>query len=308
MYPCKKKDFEPDTIIYVFIDGIGLGAPCRESNPFARYRSHFFSVLGGKSSFPAPGDIIPTDPHMGVWDTPQSATGQTALFTGVNGPKILKRHVTGFPTYTLRPVFKEKSIIKRFVESGKKATLLNSYTDGYLDKIRSRRGQRFMSASSLTQAASGLPFFTMKDYLEGRSLYMDITNWFLKSSGMDISITSPVKTGRKLVSLSKNYDLVLYEYFFTDVIGHEADMRSARRILNHIEGLLEGVWEEMNPEKELFILSSDHGNFEDLSHTHHTNHLVPTIVYGKSSDILKKRIKFLFDIPNAIASLKNIKT
>ena len=245
---------------------------------------------------------------MGVLGTPQSATGQTALFTGINGAKILERHVTGFPTYTLRPLFREKSVIKRFVENGKKATLLNSYTDWYLNKIQSSRGKRFISASSLTQAASGLPFFTMKDYLAGKSLYMDITNWFLKSTGMNIALTTPKKTGRKLVSLARNYDLVLYEYFFTDKIGHEADMKSARKILNHIEGLLEGVWEEMDPEKELFILSSDHGNFEDLSHTHHTNHLVPTIVYGKSSDILRQQIKFLFDIPNAIASLKNIKT
>ena len=216
------------------------------------------------------------------------------------------RHVTGFPTYTLRPFFKENSIIKRFLENQKKATLLNSYTDWYLDKIRSKRGERFMSASSLTQLGSGLPLFTIKDHMEGRSLYMDITNWFLRSKGITIPMTTPQKTGRKLVSLARDYDLVLYEYFFTDRVGHEGKMGAAKRVLSHIEGLLEGVWEEIDPSRELFILSSDHGNFEDLSHTNHTDHLVPTIVYGKSLDIFRKQIKSLFDIPKAIASLKNI--
>ena len=243
---------------------------------------------------------------MGVEGTPQSATGQTALFTGFNGAKIMGRHVTGFPTYTLRPYVKEKSIIRKFIEKGLKATLLNSYSETYLKRIKGPRGERLMSASSLMQLGSGQEFMSMKNYLDGKSLYMDITNWFLRQKGMNIPMVSPKQTGRKLVRIARDYDLVIYEYFFTDKIGHEPSMGAAKRILNHIEGLLEGVWEEIDRTKELFVLSSDHGNFEDLYHSHHTQNYVPTIVYGKSSGIFKNKVKFLYDIPTTIMELTEL--
>ena len=302
----KGVDTKPKTIIYVFIDGIGLGIKDTANNPFSRFKSYFFANLGGKSSFEPPGDLIPTDAVMGVEGTPQSATGQTALFTGFNGAEIMGRHVTGFPTYTLRPYIRKKSIVKKFVEKGLKATLLNSYSEAYLKRIRAPKGERVMSASSVMQIGSNQNFMSMEDYLNGKSLYMDITNWFLRKQGTDIPLIPAKETGRKLVRIARNYDLVVYEYFFTDKIGHEPHLGAAKRILNHIEQFMEGVWEEIDTTNELFVLSSDHGNFEDLSHSHHTKNPVPTIVYGKEADKFKKKIKFLYDIPKVMMELKGV--
>ena len=296
----------PKTIIYVFIDGIGLGQKNVDTNPFTRFPSHFFAPLGGKTSFSENGYLIPTDAKMGYPGAPQSATGQTALFSGYNGADLVGRHINGFPTFTLRPYLLNHSIVKKFIDNGLKATLLNSYTQWYLDKINKPRAQRLMSASTLMQMGSGLPLFTIDDYLAGLSLFMDITNWFLRYLKYDIPLVKPKYVGRKLVQLARQYDLVLYEYFFTDKIGHNGSMGAAKRVLSHIEGLLEGVWEEIDTEKELFVLSSDHGNFEDLSNTRHTENKVPTILYGCGADQIQNKIQYLYNIPQELMRLRNI--
>ena len=59
----------------------------------------------------------------------------------------------------------------------------------------------------------------------------------------------------------------------------------------------------LNPEKELVIISSDHGNFEDLSQGAHTENLVPTFLHGAQSEPLSETIRSLVDIPRAILSL-----
>jgi bisphosphoglycerate-independent phosphoglycerate mutase (AlkP superfamily) len=48
------------------------------------------------------------------------------------------------------------------------------------------------------------------------------------------------------------------------------------------------------------ILTSDHGNIEDLSTRNHTLNKVPTIVWGADKEQIAKRIKSLADITPAI--------
>jgi bisphosphoglycerate-independent phosphoglycerate mutase (AlkP superfamily) len=51
------------------------------------------------------------------------------------------------------------------------------------------------------------------------------------------------------------------------------------------------------------ILTSDHGNIEDLSTRSHTLNPVPTIVWGASSQQVANRISSLADITPAILEL-----
>ncbi|MCS6983731.1 MAG: metalloenzyme [Leptospiraceae bacterium] len=237
---------------------------------------------------------------MGVEGLPQSATGQTALFTGYNAPKILGRHMTGFPTASLRPYLLEKSILRILKEHGYKATLLNSYSKEYLEKINSPRGMRLQSASSLAQKATQDPFFTIEDYIAGRSLYMDLTNWFLRAQGYKLPMVNPKINGRKLAKLARAYDFVIFEYFFTDKAGHSQSFAASKRIIAHIDGFLEGIWEELDPQLQTIIVATDHGNLEDLSTNLHTPNPVATILYGEFASKLHSKIAKLYDIPRAI--------
>jgi len=292
----------PGPIIFIFLDGVGLGVNDPAKNPFARFATEFFSGHAG-GSYKMPGKLLTTDAHMGIPGLPQSATGQTALFTGYNGPQILGRHVNGYPTFTLRPYFKEKNILKIFNEAGYNATLINSYSQMYLKRLEHPRAERMLSASSLMQKHSGKPYFTTEDYLQGKSLYMDMSNWFLRKHGLDVPLELPFNNGCKLVQIAQNYDLVVYEYFFTDKVGHEQSWGAAKRIIRHVDEFLQGVWSEVDPQRETVVVSSDHGNLEDLSVKTHTTNPVGTFVYGKHAGIFGSRVQALHDIPRVILGI-----
>lgn len=298
--------FVPDTIVFVFIDGIGIGQKDPSVNPFARFASTFFSVLGGEENFSPPGILIETDAHLGVEGLPQSGTGQTALFTGYNGAKIMGRHVAGFPPHTLRPYLKERSIIKKLVDAGLEATLANAYTPRYFEWISKARGERFMSASTLMQLGSGKRLLDLNDLRAGESLYMDITHHVLRERGIDIPLITPKEAGRRLLNIARKHRLVTYEYFLTDTTGHEGSMAEAKTIISHLDGLLQALWDELDPTRELVIISSDHGNFEDLSRGSHTENRVATILYGAGMNQIAPKIKSLYDIPRQILALHDI--
>lgn len=243
---------------------------------------------------------------MGVDGIPQSSTGQTALFTGYNGPQIMGRHVNGFVAYSLRPYYQQSSLIQNFIDAGHKATVLNAYSDQFLQLFRNPRYARRLSGVSWLQLASGQPFFTVEEYLEGKSLYMDLTNWTLRRMGHDVPLIDAKESGRKAARLARSYDLSLYEYFFTDRVGHDRSMAAASRILRHIDSFLEGIFEEIDPETQTVVISSDHGNFEDMSHYTHTKNPVGTILYGKQADWMAGKIHYLYDIPRAFYELFSI--
>ncbi|GBF49771.1 metalloenzyme domain protein [Leptospira ryugenii] len=297
-------------IFYVFVDGIGIGSYQPETNPFSRFAKGLLSPLGGlplsESRLSAKASqirILETDAHMGIPGLPQSATGQTALWTGVNGPQVLGRHVSGFPTVTLRKIIAQHSIIKVMQEAGKQADFLNCFTDPYLKHVR--ENPKLVSASTLVQTASDRPLKNLEDLRNGRGLYMDITRGFLREMAKDflspddpvLEPQDPYNTGKAVFSNFKDYDLCIYEYFLTDKVGHAQDWEKAQIVIEILESFLEGCIDGMDIEKDTFILTSDHGNLEDLSQKNHTENKVPTYLSGKLAAEMATSIQSLKDIP-----------
>jgi len=56
------------------------------------------------------------------------------------------------------------------------------------------------------------------------------------------------------------------------------------------------------------VLTSDHGNIEDLSVRNHTLNQVPTLIWGKERDFFASRIKSLTDITPLIVKTLTAKT
>ena len=293
-------------IVYIFIDGIGLGLPDPDINPFTRYAHSFFAALGGieaRRPVPFGWGHAKTDAHLGVAGLPQSATGQTALWTGVNGPQTMGHHKTGFPGPTLIKVIHEKSIVKQVVENGGRASLMNAYGDAYLERIR--RHPRLTSASTHVQLASGQSLKSLEDLHGGRALYMDITHeimhQFFPESKALFPIQDPYERGRDFARMCRDYDLALFEYFITDKAGHEQSFEMAEMCISTLEDFLRGLTDEMDPAEELLLITSDHGNLEDLSTKSHTHNPVPTFTFGVGAEQARAEIKSLVDIPALIA-------
>src|SRR5947208_11339573 len=128
--PPVKDDAGPRRVLLFFIDGIGVGSSDPGRNPLA---TGSFPTLGlTETSAPRARAGPPRWAHgidaaLGVPGLPQSATGQTAILTGVNAPAIMGHHLSGFPGPTLRRVLFEHSLLKQVRERGKSATFLNAF-------------------------------------------------------------------------------------------------------------------------------------------------------------------------------------
>ncbi len=291
-------------IFYIFIDGIGIGKKEPETNPFARFGKSLLrsACCQEEDAFPEGLYRIPTDASLGVLGLPQSATGQTALWTGCNGPQIQGHHLTGRPGPTLARVIHSHSILKVFEEHGCKGDFLNAYSEEFLEKMA--LNPRLASASTHVQLATGRPPHTFHDLKEGNAIFMDITHEVLGQIFPGRAEQFPVipakQRGNDLVHMSQKNDISLFEFFLTDKAGHDQDWAMARWCIRTLEEFLDGILEAMNPRKDLLIVTSDHGNLEELNHHSHTLNPVPTLVYGMNAELFRDTVRDLTDIPRVI--------
>lgn len=247
----------------------------------------------------------PVDAQLGIEGKPQSATGQTSLWTGINGPRVMGRHQTGFPGPTLIRVIKEYSIVKKVRDSGRQATLLNAYREDYLKRLQ--KHPRLTSVSTHVQLASGQPLKMLDDLEKKEAIFMDITHEIMHRFFPELKerfpAESPHARGRDLAVMARKYDLALHEYFITDRAGHDQDFELAGKIIPLLEEFIRGVVEGLNAAEDLLLVTSDHGNLEDLSTKSHTENQVPAFAYGKNAEKLVRRVRSLIDIPAFIYEL-----
>jgi 2,3-bisphosphoglycerate-independent phosphoglycerate mutase len=274
-------------IIFIFLDGFGIGK-LSQSNPFVSAPMPFIhSLLDGPlvSGLEIVSDTLvlkPIDATLGVEGVPQSATGQTALLTGVNAAVLLGQHLPAYPSERLIRVIQEHSILKQAVDACRRATFANPYTKLYFQ--RAARGKAVQSVTTHCVLAAKIPFRTTDDLLRGDAVYWDITRSYLSLRGEpDIPQVSPREAGTHLAGLSHSHDLVLYECFLPDLIGHDDSNESALEFLGMLDQFLEAVYSQRASPSTL-VLSSDHGNIENMDCTDHTSNPVPLLAAGPAAN------------------------
>ncbi len=279
-------------LLFLFLDGIGLGENDPEKNPFARAKMPYLqSLLGGQTliheSAPFEGEratLLSIDPNLGVKGLPQSATGQAVLLTGINIPAELGYHYGPKPNPEVAQYLDGKTIFAKTVNAGKKAALLNAYPSRYFEGIDS--GKRLYSAIPLALTNAGLPLFTQADLYAGRALSADFTGkgWREFMNLTDSPVFEPEEAGKKLAELTNQYDFSFFEYWASDYAGHKQDMDSAVRQLERFDGVLKGLLETWRDKDGIVLLTSDHGNMEDLSTRRHTAANVPLLLFGDKNN------------------------
>jgi hypothetical protein len=280
----------PHRILLVFADGIGLGAEV-EGNPFVTTPTPaLHGLLGGPLSaarvdaLPAsepPVALAALDAVLGVAGLPQSGTGQTTLFTGVNAQAELGRHVPALPGPRLRGLIERHGMMARLVRAGRAVTFANGYGAAYGERLRSGEGRP--SATSWAVVTAGLPFRTLEDLARGEALPWDVTGAsFGLRAGIDVPVTTPEVAGERLARLAAAHDFTLYETFLTDVAGHARWGVAPEDAVARLDGLLAGVLAARAPELTL-LLTSDHGNLEEAWHRRHTTNPVPLLAVGPAA-------------------------
>jgi hypothetical protein len=247
------------------------------------------------------GILIPADACLGVEGLPQSASGQTALLTGMNAAALLGRHLPGYPNETLRNVLKENSIFKRLSEAGLRAAFANAYRPLFFKLKEATRWR--LSATTVAVLSAGLPFFSTDQLGEDKCLYHDFTNEALIARGIDAPLRMPAQAGQVLKRISDSYDFLLFEYFMTDRAGHGRDMEAALREIRKLDAFVTSLLESIDPENTLLLLASDHGNIEDLSVRTHTRNRVPVLAWGKGRERIAAEVRSIQDVTPVILDL-----
>jgi 2,3-bisphosphoglycerate-independent phosphoglycerate mutase len=257
-------------VLLFFIDGIGVGEDDPEVNPLAtgEYPTlHLTRTRSPRARAAAPVLAHGLDATLGVPGLPQSATGQTSILTGVNAPRILGRHVSGFPGPTLRPVLESASLLKRVRRAGGEASFLNAFGPRFFETEEPRRR---LSATTLATLASGARIRTWADLLDGRAVVHDLTHWRMREWGYDLPLRSPEEAGAIIAAESASQDFALFEYFETDRAGHDRDRARAARCLADLDLALQTVLSRVDLDRTTVIVASDHGNLEDSREKTHT--------------------------------------
>ena len=275
-------------VLFIFLDGVGLGVDDQSVNPFSRANMpHLENLLGGKkllsSSAPMESDratLLALDPNLGVAGLPQSATGQATLLTGFNVPAMVGEHYGPKPNPPIAEIICEENLFMRILQAGKSAALINAYPSRYFHGLES--GRRLLSAIPLAVTSAGLPLFNQDDFHRQEAMSADFTGegWRTMLGDAEAPVVHPRQAGHLLARLAGKYDFSMFEYWASDYAGHSQEMTQAIELIEVFDQVLGGLVESWIFDEGLIFISSDHGNLEDLSTRRHTSAQVPGIIIG----------------------------
>lgn len=295
-------------VIFLFIDGVGLGED-DDHNPFTQNDYEAFTCMtGGRpftrsaASFVNENHLFkPIDATLDVEGLPQSGTGQTALFSGVNAPKAIGKHYGPFPHSGIKHLLREQSIFHKAQRQGKSCHFINAYPDIFFEK--SRRRNRWSCTTLMTKSA-GLPLNTVQTVKDEKAITAGITQqgWREKLN-IDIPGISPRQAAVRLLKKSDFYDLLLYEYYLTDKAGHSQNPGKAGGVISTYDLFLSELIDNKKPD-DTIVLSSDHGNAEDLSVKTHTLNKVPLFVLGPGATAFTGAESILDITPAILKTMK----
>jgi hypothetical protein len=279
-------------ILFIFVDGIGLGADAPKTNPFSVANMPILTALtNGKRWLRNTGKqinhraiFVPTDPRLGIEGRPQSGSSHAVILTGKNVPEILGRHYGPLPNEPIRNLLDEDNFFMRVKQRGGKAGLVSAYPPQRLDGINS--GKRLPSSIQYAAIAAGQSLFTKDDVIAGNALTAEyITNSWQEHLGIEnLPDYSAQEAGRKLAQLSRSYDFAFHSHWMTDWVGHRGSMEQAVGLLEIFDKVITGVLDEWHDDEGLVIITSDHGNMEEIGNRKHTENDVPTLIIGHGKE------------------------
>jgi len=290
--------------LMIFLDGVGIGEEDPEVNPFARaVLPTLQELLGG--SLPwlhspvvrAPGAVaLPLDATLGVDGLPQSGTGQAALLTGDNAPRLFGRHFGPWTPVRLRPLVEERSLLRRARDAARKVAFANAYPRSWPGAVGGRR----VAGPPLAARGAGVLDRHEDALRAGWAVASEIVNegWRRHLGDDTVPVVTEEDAGRRLAGIAAEVDLTLYAHYATDTAGHRGGMAGAVAALERVDRFLAGVLEALPPSCTL-LLVSDHGNIEDVR-TGHTRNPALGVAAGEGARDLTTGLRSIADVSAAV--------
>jgi 2,3-bisphosphoglycerate-independent phosphoglycerate mutase len=252
-------------VAWLMLDGVGI-ADFHDQHPFQNQETPTLTSLGISSvqHISDPEFVShPIDATLGVEGLPQSGTGQTTLLTGVNAAKLMGRHYGPWPGPSLKPLL-EQSLPVQLARAGLTVQLANHYPQRYLEAIES--GKRKLNAIAFAMT------------LAGAKLEYGIPPMLTNPEDPNSTPLEQVKIwGQEFMQSTAN--LTIFDAWWSDHLGHHGTLLEAQDHVSRLEAFVTGALEAQEA-NTLFLVTSDHGNFENIGIKTHTFVPVPLVAIG----------------------------
>ncbi len=281
------------------LDGVGLREPNDTHNhPFAGLELPTLEKLGiSTPKFTSSPEFItrPIDANLGVIGLPQSGTGQTTILTGINAAAHLGFHYGPWVSPSLRPLL-ENSILGRIGS----VRLANFYPQSYISALKNGKVQ--LNAIATSALAAGAT-------LEQAGMNNEQATGIGDEQATGIGIAPMLHQPDQPASLeqirqwafnfmSSQAKITIFDQWWTDHVGHKMNLNEAQAFAQRLEIFCAACLEFKDPET-LFLVTSDHGNFEDLGVKTHTRNPVPLAAVGLGANRFAD-VSSLVDIASAL--------
>ena len=243
---------------------------------------------------------VAIDACLDVPGLPQSASGQTAMFTGVNAAQYMGRHCEGFPGPSLRKLLHEDNLFMALARKSLRCRFADAYMVDSIDEIAARRFKSVTTVMTLTRPET---ISIQDDLTENLALAHDITRKTFIEKGYAVEPVTPPQAAEHLMQITRANDFTLFETFNTDLIGHSCKYDEACETLKVLDQFLDVVVQFCVKAGILLIISSDHGNIECMSARGHTRNPVPLIAIGPQASTFLANAQSLVDITPGIIGL-----
>jgi len=291
------------SILFLFVDGIGIGR-YDDYNPFTAYDWPGLLKLTNQQKLSSSAEFFssnshvfkPIDANLGVGGLPQSGTGQATLFSGQNASKLINKHFGPYPHSGIKHLLMEESLFKKVQLMGNRPYFINAFPQIFFERAKVRN--RWSCCTLMTKSA-GLMLNSVDEVLNEQAITAEIIqDYWRKHLSLDIPAITIDQAAERVAKVSSSYDVTLMEYYLTDKAGHEQVITSAYQAIERLDSFLHHYL-EIKPSNQTLVLTSDHGNLEDLSVKTHTMNPVPLMVIGPKARYFS-HVESIIDITPAI--------
>ncbi len=298
-------------ILFVFLDGIGLGTP-GPHNPFSADEDSTFRRLGGGAAWTRTLPETCSSHHLvrhldatlGIAGLPQSGTGQATLFTGVNCAERVGRHFGPFPHSATYELLDHENLFHRVQALGLDATspaFANAFPPQFFDA-----SPRRWTVTTRCCAGADVPLRDLDALRANRAVAADLTAEAWRDTlHLDVSPRTVTDAAEHLFATHRDHAITLFEYFQTDKVGHGRSDLPPPLLLDRLNSFLGRLLDLLDPTQDTLLVTSDHGNVEDTSHTQHTRNPVPLFVYGWAAPYFAEARDLTDVTPGIVAALRD---
>jgi 2,3-bisphosphoglycerate-independent phosphoglycerate mutase len=118
----------------------------------------------------------------------------------------------------------------------------------------------------------------------------DYTGAWAAQRGVRVPPRTADQAASVLAGMLDDHDLVLFEYFLTDLVGHRGPWPERVEQARRVEALLDATLRAVDLDRHAVVAVSDHGNLEESDHDRHTRRPVPLLAWGRDARTLVERV------------------